>query len=102
MHLTFFESSASEIGNLSQWNTSKCTSMEHMFYMSSFDGDLSLWDTSNVESMVGMFSSDSSFQGTGIGQWNTGKVTSMESMFINAKNFNAPIGQWNTSLCQNM
>jgi len=37
-----------------------------------------------------------------IGNWNTSSVTNMSSMFYNARNFNPPIGNWNTSSVTNM
>ena len=37
-----------------------------------------------------------------IGNWDTSKVTTMNSMFRRAVNFNQPIGNWDTSKVTNM
>ena len=44
-------------GDLSRWDTSKVTRMDHMFHDAhAFNGDLSRWDTSKVTNMNSMFS----------------------------------------------
>ena len=43
--------------DISAWNTSSVTNMDHMFCngATSFNQDISAWDTSSVTNMEGMF-----------------------------------------------
>ena len=43
-------------GDISLWDVSNVTDMNHMFYNSQFQGDISRWDVSNVTDMNFMFS----------------------------------------------
>ena len=56
--------------NLNEWNVSRVTTMEWMFYLASaFNGNIEGWDTS--------------------------KVTDMERMFLYASAFNRDLSGWN-------
>ena len=72
--------------------TSKVTTMEHMFYGSGFrstifDLDLSSWDTSNVIDMSHMFTMSgvtAQSYSLDLSGWDTSNVTNMDSMFMAA------------------
>ena len=79
------------IGDLSNWNTSKVIDMSYMFYCAGYSaitfniGDLSNWNTSNVTNMIMMFFS-SGFSATtwsigDLSNWNTSNVINMGHMF---------------------
>jgi len=66
--------------NIGNWDTSKVTDMNYLFYafapgQSAFNQNISNWDTS--------------------------KVTTMREVFLYSDNFNQPIGNWNVSLVTN-
>jgi surface protein len=48
-------------GDISKWDVSNVTNMEHMFAGSTFNNDISNWDVSNVEGFNGMFSNNEIF-----------------------------------------
>ena len=85
--------------NVSNFNTSKVTTMGWMFTLCSSLTSLNLsnFDTSNVINMAYMFSSCSSLTSLNLSNFNTSKVTSMISMFngcssltsLNLSNFKA-------------
>jgi surface protein len=67
--------------DISRWDTSKVTTMEHMFsHAHAFTGDLSRRDTSNVTTMHCMFADAHAFNGD-LSRWDTSNVTTMEGMF---------------------
>ena len=78
-------------GDISSWDVSNVTNMEGMFNGSSFNGDISKWDVSNVTDMNSMFS-ESQFNGD-ISRWNVSNVAKMEWMFLASK-FNGDISNW--------
>ncbi len=86
--------------NISDWNVSKVTDFQSMFYdrdgQMAFNQDLSNWDTQSATNMSYMFYWTAKFDQP-IGNWNTSKVTTMQAMFYWAANFDQPIGNWNTS-----
>ena len=82
--------------HISNWDTSKVTSMYQMFHSaSSFNGNISNWDTSKVTDMYRMFYGASSFNGD-ISNWDTSKVTDMRGMFSSASSLNRDISNWDT------
>ena len=91
--------------NISDWNVSKVTDFQSMFYdrdgQMAFNQDLSNWDTQSATNMSYMFYWTAKFDQP-IGNWNTSKVTTMQAMFYWAANFNHPIGNWDTSNVTNM
>jgi surface protein len=113
-------------GHISEWNTSKVTTMNELFLdkknfkdniskwdvknvidmhfmfcgASSFVGDVSLWNVSKVKDMSGMFC-DSLFNGD-ISRWNVSNVKCMNGMFAENKAFNVDISDWNVSKVSNM
>ena len=74
--------------NLSNFDTSKVTNMQSMFYgMSNLTTlNLSNFDTSNVTSMSSMFSSMRSLTSLNLSSFDTSKVTYMNSMFYGISN----------------
>ena len=61
--------------------------MYGMFYTSgSFNGDISQWDTSRVTTMEGMFYDSSAFNGH-LSEWDISSVTTMDGMFYEAAAF---------------
>ena len=89
-------------GEISEWDTSKVTSMKDTFNQAaSFNQDISKWDTSKVTDMTNMFFRATAFDHD-ISNWNTSKVTSMGNMFGYATSFNQTISNWDTSKVTNM
>ncbi|GHP03249.1 hypothetical protein PPROV_000200400 [Pycnococcus provasolii] len=96
------ESATTLFGEISEWDTSKVTSMNRMFdRATSFNQDISKWNTSQVTDMSYMFSQATSFN-QDISGWDTSKVTDMSSMFDGAKAFNKDISGWKTSKVTDM
>ena len=88
---------AASYGPIRTWNTSLVTDMKSLFdsdfYSSSaFNEDLSQWDTSRVTTMNYMFYGASAFNGN-VSSWDTSKVKSMGGMYYGASSFN---GRWNS------
>jgi surface protein len=93
-------------GNVTNWNTSKVTTMQSMFFnKNDFNQDISTkvvtvsgspyvaWDMSNVTNIQSMFSvnsNDGKFN-QNIGNWNTNKVTITQFSFNGQRNFNQDI-----------
>ncbi len=72
--------------NLSNFDTSNVTDMNHMFYGMSVDSlDVSNFDTSNVSTMTSMFAHCEKIETLNLSNFNTEKVTSMGSMFYICK-----------------
>jgi surface protein len=70
-------------GNISEWNTSKVTSMYNMFCACNFNGDISKWDVSNVTDMDEMF--DSSYFEGDISSWKINDCCTISDMFKGTK-----------------
>ena len=67
--------------DVSKWNVSNVTNMEHMFDNSpitTINFDLSNWDVSKVTNMNKMFYYCSAFTGKGLDKWNTSSLESAE------------------------
>ena len=86
-------------GDISEWDVSKVTDMDSLFYLSPFNGDISKWNVSKVTDMSYMFSG-SEFNGD-ISKWNVSNVTDMRYMFYNSE-FNGDISKWNVSNVKDM
>jgi surface protein len=86
-------------GDISKWDVSNVTDMNGMFAQSPFNGDISKWDVSNVTDMTGMFAS-TPFNGD-ISNWDVSNVTKMTWMFL-ASQFNGDISKWDVSNVTNM
>ena len=76
------------IKGLKNWNTSKVTSMYRMFYFcyNLTSLDLSGWNTSKVTSMPSTFDSCSGLTSVNLSGWDTSKVTSMYGFFASCSN----------------
>jgi surface protein len=89
-------------GDMRQWDVSKVTDMNAMFYKASaFNADIGGWDVSNVTNMNAMFYKASAFNAD-IGGWDVSNVTDMDMMFKGATRFNADIGGWDVSKVTDM
>lgn len=88
---------------LGDWDTSAVVDMSSMFNFNfSFNQDLGNWNVSNVDTFNSMFSTALAFNngGTGtINNWtiNTTENVNMYRMFYNSRDFDQPIGSWNTA-----
>lgn len=80
---------------INNWDVTKITDMNKLFYDKQFDEDISNWNVSNVTNMRGMFANSSFNQP--LDNWNVSNVTNMSGMFQRAVNFNQPLGSWNVS-----
>lgn len=87
--------------DMSGWDTSSVTSMRGAFERSSFNGNISAWDTSKVADFEGMFKTAPNFN-SDIRSWNTSSATTMRSMFQQASSFNADVGLWSTASVTDM
>jgi len=86
--------SSSFNGDISRWDTSSVTAMNHMFYRASkFNQPIGSWDVSKVKKMNDMFLYSYEFNQP-IGSWDVSQVTSMVNMFYDAKAFKQPIHKW--------
>ena len=112
----FLKQTGNYEANLNWIDTSKITSMSHLFvddmdgmlryslderYDSQFNGDISKWDVSNVKDMSGLFFRCPKFNGD-ISKWNVSNVKDMSEMFQLCKNFNNDISNWDVSNVKNM
>lgn len=91
--------------DISKWNTSNVTNMSGMFYYcnSLKSLDISKWDTSKVVDMGGMFQECSQIETPlDVSKWNTSKVTTMKSMFEGCSSPSLDVSKWNTSNVTNM
>ena len=74
--------------DLSKWDVSAVTDMEHMFYgAKAFNQDVSKWDVSKVTDMKFMFYGASAFN-QDLSKWDVSAVTNMRFMFYAASAFN--------------
>ena len=88
-------SSEKKYGHISNWDTSKVTSMEELFSKAeAFNQPLDNWDVSNVTNMSAMFAETKLFNQP-LDKWDVSNVTDMSEMFAGTESFNQPIGDWN-------
>ena len=86
--------------DLSSWDTSNVTDMNHIFYNceSLKELNISTWDTSNVTDMKSMFTWCSSLKELDVSGWDTSKVTDMSLMFYWCSSLKVlDIFNWDTS-----
>eukprot|EP00949_MAST-11_sp_MAST-11-sp1_P005350 g5350.t1 len=96
----------STYGHISEWDTSRVTSLRSVFEGSyfnpnPFNGDISKWSTSAVTDMSNCFRYATTFNAN-IGRWDTSRVSTLFATFSYADAFNADIGRWNTSRVSDM
>ena len=90
-------SSEKKYGHISNWDTSKVTSMEELFRKAeSFNQPLDNWDVSNVTNMSAMFAETKLFNQP-LDKWDVSNVTDMCAMFARTKSFNQPLDKWDVS-----
>lgn len=93
------------IKGLKNWNTSKVTSMYRMFYFcyNLTSLDLSGWNTSNVTNIGAMFYYCGSLTSVNLSGWNTSKVTSMPNTFDSCSGLTSVnLSGWDTSKVTSM
>ena len=99
-----FEETKFKYIDISDWNVSNVTDMNHMFYgcknLESV-GDISKWDVSNVRFMPFMFSECKKFN-QDLSSWNVSNVTNMAFMFIACHSLNHNLSNWDVSKVTNM
>ena len=88
--------------DISDWNVSKVTNMQHMFYRCKIFrsiGDVSEWDVSNVVSMGGMFNQCINLKSVDLSTWNTKSLKRCSSMFFACRSLvdTGNLNSWNTS-----
>ena len=101
-----FERTKFEYIDISEWDVSNVTDMNHMFFICEklkSVGDISKWNVSNVMSMRSMFSDCSKLKSFGdISSWDVSNVTDMGFMFKYCESFNQDISSWDVSNVTNM
>ena len=99
----FLEDKDLNSADFSDFETSKITSMEMMFYNTGFESlDLSAFNTSQVTSMYAMFDGASKLHSLNVENFNTNKVTNMSYMFYNIAASEVDLSSFNTSNVSNM
>ena len=79
----------------SNWDMSGVTNYTNCFLgNASFNGNLGGWVHSSVTSVAKMFSSATSFNGTGLNTWDTSGVTNWGEFARNATSFNSDVSDW--------
>jgi hypothetical protein len=83
---------------MNTWCFDSITDMSYLLFHGkySFDEYISEWDVSKVTNMQGMFWLASAFNQP-IGGWNVLKVVDMSNMFFNASSFNQSLCKWKYS-----
>ena len=103
MNQMFYQSVATEIKGLNDFNTSKVTNMGGMFGYSKLTClDLSSFDTSNVTNMYQMFYNSAATEIKGLNNFSTSKVTDMSYMFGLSKLTTLDLSSFDTSNVTNM
>ena len=101
-----FERTKFEYIDISEWDVSNVTDMNHMFFICEklkSVGDISKWNVSNVMSMRSMFSDCNKLKSFGdISSWDVSNVTDMGFMFKYCESFNQDISKWDVSKVTNM
>lgn len=84
--------------NLAEWNTENVTNMNAMFHeCHEFEGKgLENWIVTNVETMEGLFGYCYEFTGKEVEDWDIQNVESMIDMFYDCKNLNCNLDPWQT------
>jgi surface protein len=95
--VNMFYSAGSFNQNISGWDVSHVTNMDHMFYGTYFNQPIGNWDVSSVTNMFCMFQRARSFN-QNIGNWDISNVTEMYQMLyesgLSITNYNALLIGW--------
>ena len=96
--LTFTIRKSRGVYLLRQWDVSRVTDADYMFYAASaFDSDLSDWNTSSTTTMSNMFNGASTFN-SNLASWDVSAVTDMKFMFKASSVFNSDLCSWGAML----
>jgi surface protein len=99
---TLFRSGREFNDDISEWDVSNVTDMDHMFSGNRhFNQSLNEWDVSKVIKMSQMFGEAKEFNQP-LTAWNVSRVRNMSRMFKNAPTFNQPLNTWNVSKVTDM
>ena len=77
-------------GPIQEWNTSLVTSMQTLFYWTSFDEPIGTWDVSSVTNMFGLFWGNTAFN-QDLSSWDTSNVRTFENAFSGASAFDGDV-----------
>lgn len=91
--------------NTSNWDTSRVTTMDNMFFncFALKELNVSTWDVSNVTNIRHIFDRCESLQVLDVSAWDVSKVTDMSGAFSSLNNVTVlDVSNWNTSSCQKM
>lgn len=96
----FFDSSFNQ--EINDWNLSHVQDISRMFMSNHvFNRDISNWDVSSVTDASGMFSHASAFN-QNINDWNTSSFTTTAGMFYDADAYNQDLNKWDVSSVTDM
>lgn len=101
----FFNCSGLQHLDVSNWDVSKVTTMGSAFSKCSSlqTLDVSKWDTSSCTDMSYAFDNCSSLQTLDASNWDISKVADMEAMFLNCSSLKSlDVSKWNTASCTTM
>lgn len=111
MRATFCNCTSLVSIDVSKWDTSKVTNMNHMFAMAwntnvlASVGDLSGWNTSQVQDFACMFQGDQHVNGIGnVGRWNTSSANNIGCIFQSCESLSyvGDLAGWDVSHVTNM
>ena len=100
------EKAEAKYGHISNWNTSKVTTMKKLFFkVPLFNQPIGDWDVSNVTDMSYMFRNDGMDIGSAfnqpIGNWDLSNVNNISFMFYDAITFNQNLSNWDIKNIRN-
>lgn len=96
------EAALRRYGDINDWDVSRVTSMEGLFWCcSTFNDCIDRWDVSKVTSMQSMFDGARAFNQP-LASWDVSNVTDIGAMFQHAVVFNQPLDAWDVRAVRHM